>query len=86
LGRTGSFTRESLIAFALHVHRGKLLGIIQPSREAAMTTGAAENRAAVKTALDELTAGLDGKCPAPGVEQMTARIANRRNPACPASS
>ena len=51
-----------------------------------MTTGAAETEAAVKTALDEFAAGLDGKCPEPGVVQKAAWIANRRNPACPASS
>ena len=41
-----------------------------------MTTGAAETRAAVKTALDEFAAGIDEKRPEPWVVDMAARIAN----------
>ena len=40
-----------------------------------MTTGTAETMAAIKTALDEFAAGLDGKRPDPGVVEMAARIA-----------
>ena len=41
-----------------------------------MTIGTAETRAAVKSALDEFAAGLDGKQPEPWVVETAARIAN----------
>ena len=41
-----------------------------------MTLRTSETQAAVKTALDEFAAGLDGKRPEPLVVEMAARIAN----------
>ena len=41
-----------------------------------MTTATAETKAAIKAALDEFAAGLDGKRPEPWVVEMAARIAN----------
>ena len=42
----------------------------------AMATGATQIEAAIKAALDEFAAGLDGKRPEPRVTEMAARIAN----------